>query len=228
MPSRGKRSRGTRKPRSAKCKESGPVGSTADSFGANGWPTLLATCSTTFSKPSDMRARLTTFCKSTGKEACPTPQGTGERRWFVSKPATIEFMPTSITTASFFSQEFRTQAGFPTQAISMSARRTCSSILSICEWQSANCSICPTGVPTVLERSRTTAAQPERGTLDVMSTSVMPAATNGNAGAPLRLAVLRRLKPSTRSPSTVLSSMSLPVMQINSSHFPAIVAFKCA
>mmetsp|Transcript_116953 Transcript_116953/g.325971 ORF Transcript_116953/g.325971 Transcript_116953/m.325971 type:complete len:231 (+) Transcript_116953:1362-2054(+) len=185
-PRRGRRIRGTFRPMSGKRswsaqrKVSWPLGP---------MPILV--------RPYACRARFSTFRNKIAKDMWPMPPGTGvilettcrasskqtspTMRW----PA-AEFMPTSITTAPGLSQEPLTRCGRPQQATKMSARRTTSTMLGVCEWQvvtvqSWAVSRAATGAPTVLERPRTTAFLPCRGTPERRSSSMMAVGTAGRA-----------------------------------------------
>ena len=105
----------------------------------------------------------------------PTPLGTGvitaALSFTVSKstsphslPST-RLMPTSMTTAPFFTQSAVTRRGLPTDAIRISASAQISSIFLVLEWHMVTVALrfnssCATGFPTILLRPMTTARRP--------------------------------------------------------------------
>mmetsp|Transcript_13814 Transcript_13814/g.39543 ORF Transcript_13814/g.39543 Transcript_13814/m.39543 type:complete len:230 (-) Transcript_13814:368-1057(-) len=171
----------------------------------------------------------------------PTPPGTGvimaatpcasakftspTRRWpsFLVGSSTA-LMPTSMTMQPGFNQVPRTKSGLPMAATTMSALRTCSKLSLVREcktWTVASIdwSSAATGMPTMLERPRTTAFLPATSTPLRWSSSMQPAGVQGMAsgGSPprrQRLPTFMAEKPSASfstliSFSTVGSSMWL-------------------
>mmetsp|Transcript_74166 Transcript_74166/g.191326 ORF Transcript_74166/g.191326 Transcript_74166/m.191326 type:complete len:447 (+) Transcript_74166:1105-2445(+) len=226
MPLRGSRIFGTRRPRSSKCSTSGLARRASRSSAESCAVSALGAPRSIFAKPSELRARLTTLRSSMASATWPTPPGTGEtKQCFASSaqtsptmrrmpPALTRFIPASTTTAPSFSHAPRTKPGLPTQATTMSARRTWSSTFLVWVWhtvtvQSSCCSISATGVPTVLERPKTTASFPTSDTPDCNRISMIAVATDGVVSGSARR---RHSRPPFQGlkPCTSFSGMTAP------------------